>query len=333
MHKDMEALASDIVNGNRRALSRAITLVESTRPDHRQQADQLLELLLPRTGNSLRIGITGVPGVGKSTFIEAIGEEIIEKDHKLAVLAIDPSSALTGGSILGDKTRMENLAQRSEAFIRPSPSGNTPGGVARRSFETLLLCEAAGYDIIIVETVGVGQAETRVSQMTDLFLLLLLPGGGDELQGIKRGIMELADIIVVNKADGAQVELAEETARDYRNALKLLRPNYNNWSVPINTCSALEKRGVADIWEVISAFREQMSASDQIEQKRREQGLEWMWAEIADSLIVTLRGDERMKDLIEDTEKRVRNGHLPAPTAANRLVQAFLNGANKEQDK
>jgi LAO/AO transport system kinase len=227
---------------------------------------------------------------------------------------------------------MESLAQRPEAFIRPSPSGNTPGGVARRSFETLLLCEAAGYDVIIVETVGVGQAETRVSQMTDLFLLLLLPGGGDELQGIKRGIMELADIIVVNKADGPQAELAEETARDYRNALKLLHPNYNNWSVPIQTCSALEKRGVKEIWSTIDAFLKQMSASGQIDHNRREQGLEWMWSEIADTLIVRLHDSKHMKDTIVDMENRVRNGRLPAPTAANKLVQTFLNFANEEPE-
>lgn len=331
MDQDTGILAKQILSGNRRALSRAITLVESTRNDHRQQAEQLISFLMPHTGNSIRIGITGSPGVGKSSFIEAIGETILQHGHKLAVLAVDPSSALSGGSILGDKTRMETLTQAEHAFIRPSPSGNTLGGVARRSFETMLLCEAAGFDVILVETVGVGQSETRVADMTDLFLLLLLPGGGDELQGIKRGIMELADLIVVNKADGNQETLAKRTASDYRNALKLIRPRRENWDVPVKTCSALKQKGIPELWTIISSYKEAQSQNGQLEIQRREQAGAWMWAQIGDGLIEALLIDDTMTDEIKKCESDVKEGRLPAPTAASRLVYTFLNRVNRKQ--
>ncbi len=323
----METLAEQITSGNRRALSKAITLVESTRPDHRQQADKLLPLLMPHTGNSLRIGITGSPGVGKSTFIEAIGETIISRGHKLAVLAIDPSSARSKGSILGDKTRMETLTRCQDAFIRPSPSGNTLGGVARRSFETMLLCEAAGFDVVLVETVGVGQSETRVADMTDLFLLLLSPGGGDELQGIKRGIMELADLIIVNKADGAQAPLARQTALDYRNALKLIRPHRENWSVQVETCSALEGKGIAKMWKVISEYKCILDKDDQLQKQRRNQSLAWMWSQISEGLVHALHENTALEDEIKRIEKEVTAGHLPASTAANKIVRAFVHSS------
>ncbi|MCP4934535.1 MAG: methylmalonyl Co-A mutase-associated GTPase MeaB [bacterium] len=320
----MEPLANGILSGNRRALSKAITLVESTRSDHRQQADDLLARLMPHTGNSFRIGITGSPGVGKSTFIEAIGETIIARGQKLAVLAIDPSSARSGGSILGDKTRMESLTQNERAYIRPTPAGKTLGGVARRSFETMLLCEATGFDVVMVETVGVGQSETRVADMTDMFLLLLSPGGGDELQGIKRGIIELADLLIVNKADGTQEALAKKTASDYRNALKLLRPRHATWSPPVATCSALEGTGIADLWNSISKYRQFVENNDVHDPQRRKQMRTWMWSQISEGLIEALYKEKTMADLISKTEENVYEGRLPASTAANRLLQTFL---------
>ena len=320
----MKTLAKNIMNGERRALSKAITLIESTRNDHRRQGDELLSILMPETGRSLRIGVTGAPGVGKSSFIEAMGQTIIEHGHRLAILAIDPSSARSGGSILGDKTRMEVLAQNDKVFIRPSPSGNTLGGVARRSFETMLLCEAAGFDVVLVETVGVGQSETRVSQMTDLFALLLSPGGGDELQGIKRGIMELADLIIVNKADGAQETLAKQTASDYANALKLLRPRHKNWTVPVKTCSALEGKNIEGLWDIIGTYKQTLEQDDTFSHQRRTQASAWMWSQISDGLIEALHSDKKMAETISKYETDVSKGRLPASTAANRLVLAFL---------
>ncbi|MCP4041106.1 MAG: methylmalonyl Co-A mutase-associated GTPase MeaB, partial [Gammaproteobacteria bacterium] len=239
MGMDVEVLAEDVRAGKRRALARAITLTESTRSDHRAASAKLLEILTPHTGDSVRIGISGVPGAGKSTFIESLGNLIIDAGHRVAVLTVDPSSVLSGGSILGDKTRMELLSRREEAYIRPSPAGRTLGGVTRNTREALLLCEAAGFDVILVETVGVGQSETAVAEMTDMFLLLLLPGGGDELQGIKRGIVELADLVLINKADGELAVAAERSALEYRSALRLLHPHSKNWNGRVETCSAL----------------------------------------------------------------------------------------------
>ena len=278
-----------ILDGDRRALSRAITLIESTRRDHRAEASALLEALMPHTGGAIRVGISGAPGVGKSTFIEALGNHVIDQGHKVAVLTVDPSSAISGGSILGDKTRMETLARRPEAYIRPSPSGNTLGGVTRRSRETLLLCEAAGFDVIIVETVGVGQSETKVADMTDMFVLLLQPGAGDQLQGIKRGIMELADLILINQADDGREELAQRSARDYMHALHLLRPRSPNWTVEVATCSARDRQGIDTAWDAVTRHQEALTGSGELVELRSDQARTWLWSEVQDSLIADLR--------------------------------------------
>jgi len=318
-----EVLAEKIRQGDRRALAKGITLVESTRADHREQAASLLELLMPYTGNSIRLGITGVPGVGKSTFIESFGNHVIEKGHRVAVLAVDPTSALSGGSILGDKTRMETLSRNASAFIRPSPAGETLGGVTRRTRETLLLCEAAGFDVIIVETVGVGQSETAVAQMTDMFLLLLLPGGGDELQGIKRGIMELADLILVNKADGDQQAAANRTVADYRMAVHFLHPRSRHWQVQVQPLSALKGQGVNEVWETVESYRKALGEAGEINARRAAQARAWMWSETADSLLTELKESNSVKELVHALEQDVIEGKLPATVAAKKLIDAF----------
>jgi LAO/AO transport system kinase len=318
-----EQLAGELRAGDRRALGRAITLVESSHPDDRAPANRLLDLLTPHSGRSIRVGISGVPGVGKSTFIESLGNLVIDKGHKVAVLAVDPSSALSGGSILGDKTRMETLSRRLEAFIRPSPAGGTLGGVTRHTRETLLLTEAAGFDVVIVETVGVGQSETAVADMTDLFLLLLLPGGGDELQGIKRGIVELADLIVVNKADGEMAAAADRAAADYRSALRFLRPRSARWEVPVATCSALEGRGIDRVWSLIGDFRAAMTASGDLKANRAAQARRWLWSETAEHLMARLRADPAVRRHIQSLEDAVSSGHLSPRVAADQLVNQF----------
>ena len=267
----MPAEAQAILDGDRRALARAITLIESTRRDHRAEASALLEELMPHTGGATRVGISGAPGVGKSTFIEALGNHVIDQGLKVAVLTVDPSSAISGGSILGDKTRMETLARRPEAFIRPSPSGKTLGGVTSRSRETLLLCEAAGFDVILVETVGVGQSETEVARMTDTFVLLVQPGAGDNLQGIKRGIMELADLVLVNQADDGREALAQQSAGEYSHALQLLRSRASGWKVEVATCSARDNVGIDDAWEAITRHRAALEASGELAALRAQQ--------------------------------------------------------------
>ena len=319
----MQELASRIRSGDRRALAKGITLVESTRADHRQQAIELLEVLTPEAGNSIRLGISGVPGVGKSTFIETFGNHVIEQGHQVAVLAVDPTSALSGGSILGDKTRMERLSRNPEAFIRPSPAGKTLGGVARRTRETMLLCEAAGFDVVIVETVGVGQSETAVAEMTDMFLLLLLPGGGDELQGIKRGIMELADLILVNKADGDQQAAANRTASDYSMALHFLHARSQNWQAKVQACSALGDEGIAEAWETVQEYRKALGEAGEIEARRAAQSRAWMWSETADALLADLKSDASVKALVSQLEADVTSGNLPATVAAQKLIEAF----------
>ena len=318
-----ETLAAELRAGDRRALGRAITLVESNHPGDRAPANRLLELLTPFSGRSIRVGISGVPGVGKSTFIESLGNLLIDQGHKVAVLAVDPSSALSGGSILGDKTRMETLSRRLEAFIRPSPAGGTLGGVTRHTRETVLLVEAAGFDIVIVETVGVGQSETAVADMTDLFLLLLLPGGGDELQGIKRGIVELADMIVVNKADGVLTAAAERSAADYRSALHFLRPRSARWEVPVATCSALEGRGIDHIWALISEFRSTMTSSGDLQVSRAAQARRWLWSETAEQLLARLREDPAVRQRIAQLEQDVSAGQVSPRVAARALVTQF----------
>lgn len=316
-------LAQGVLAGNRRALARAITLIESTRTDHREAAEALLHQLLPHAGRSVRIGITGVPGAGKSTFIEAFGLHVVDKGHRLAVLAVDPSSPRTGGSILGDKTRMEELSRDERAFIRPSPSGCTLGGVARRTREAMLVCEAAGYDVIVVETVGVGQSETAVADMVDMFLLLLVPGGGDELQGIKKGIVELADAVIVNKADGDLAQAANRAARDYKNALHLLAPTNAAWTVPVLTCSALEQAGIDTVWDSVGTYRQAMEGCGAFAGRRSAQARAWMWNEVAETLMQALKDDPRVAELLPAMERDVAGGAVAPGRAARQLVATF----------
>jgi LAO/AO transport system kinase len=318
------ALAGEVTTGDRAALARAITLVESTRADHRRQADDLLERLLPLTGRSIRLGISGAPGVGKSTFIESFGLHVLAQGHHLAVLAVDPSSKRGGGSILGDKTRMAELARDERAFIRPSPAGETLGGVARRSREALLLCEAAGYDTILVETVGVGQAETAVADMTDMFLLLLQPGSGDELQGIKRGIVELADLILINKADGELAAAAGRTAAEYQHALRLLRPATPAWQAEVRSCSALEGIGIAEAWEAVGRFRAALGNAG-LAARRSNQAKAWLKAELADSLLATLARHPAVKGRLTELEAKVAAGKATPGAAARELLAGFLS--------
>lgn len=322
-------LANGVLNGDRRALAQAITLTESTRQDHRQAAGELLQKVLPHAGHAIRLGISGVPGVGKSTFIEALGNHVIDEGHRVAVLTVDPSSAISGGSILGDKTRMETLSRRPEAYIRPSPAGNTLGGVARRSREALILCEAAGFDVVFVETVGVGQSETRVADMTDMFLLLQLPGGGDELQGIKRGIMELADLILINKADDNLLQLARRSAADYRSALRLLHPRTEDWKVQVQTCSARDGAGVSDAWDVVLKHRKVIEASGQLNQVRAEQARGWMWSEVSESLIAALKNDAVVREHVAALEDATGDGRIPPSVAAGQLLDIFLGKHKK----
>lgn len=321
-----EDLAAALRSGNRQALARAITLIESTKADHRADAAGLLERLAPFTGGAMRIGISGAPGVGKSTLIEALGNNLIDAGRTIAVLSIDPSSALSGGSILGDKTRMEVLSRRTEAFIRPTPAGTTLGGVARRTRETLLACEAAGYDVVIVETVGVGQSETAVAGMTDVFVLLLQPGGGDELQGIKRGIVEMADIVVVNKADGDLEEAAAEAVSAARSALSLVRPRSKGWTVEVLPCSARTGRGIDTLWETILRFREILTGTGDFTARRADQARAWMWAETAESLLSALRGHPGVRASLSELESVVTAGELAPPAAARQLLDIFLAG-------
>ena len=305
---------------NRAQLARIITLIESTREDHQIEAQRLITEILPQTGKSLRLGVTGVPGVGKSTFIEALGLHIIEQGHKVAVLAIDPSSTITGGSILGDKTRMSLLSQNKNAFIRPSPTSGSLGGVARRTREAMLLCEAAGYDVIIVETVGVGQSETEVADMVDMFMLLLLPASGDELQGIKKGIVELADLLVVNKADGDLIPQAKRVQGDYSGALRMLHASSANWQPVVKTCSALNNLGIAEIWQAAQEFEKIMLNSGELQKKRAHQAVAWMWKEIKETLISRFMNNPSIAAKIRDAEIAVELGKKSPTQAAMELI-------------
>jgi GTPase len=317
-----DALLKPLLAGDRRALARAITLIESTRGDHRERADELLAAVLPRTGKSVRLGITGVPGVGKSTLIERFGLSLIAKGRSLAVLAIDPSSKRGGGSILGDKTRMEELSRRTAAFIRPSPAGATLGGVARRTRETMLLVEAAGFDTVIVETVGVGQSETAVSDMVDMFIVLLLPAGGDDLQGIKRGVIELADLIVVNKADGDLLATARRSASDYQHALRMLRSPTAGWTPEVATASALTGDGVAEVWQTVERFMKAVGEKG-IVRRRADQARAWMWNEVGETLLAELRKHPGVKKLVAGLEREVEAGRATPAAAARRMLEAF----------
>ena len=317
---------ADILQGNRRAIAKAITLLESTRPESFEQGQELLESLLPHAGQALRIGITGVPGVGKSTFIEAIGLFLIEQGHRVAVLAVDPSSQLTGGSIMGDKTRMNELAQHPHAFIRPSPSSGILGGVARKTRETMLICEAAGYDVVIVETVGVGQSETIVASMVDLFLLLMLPNAGDELQGIKKGVLELADLVVINKSDGKQETLAKTAQSEYRKALHILPSSKNSWTPQILRCSALEKRGMDKIWDSVKSFSKALQNSGEWEIQRQKQTGKWMWSLVEEGLLTNFRNHPDLQKQIPELEKEVESGKMLPTTAARKLLDSWYVG-------
>jgi LAO/AO transport system kinase len=320
--KSADPLLAPLLAGDRRALAQAITLIESTRADHRERADALLAAVLPRTGKSVRLGITGVPGVGKSTFIERFGLALLERGRSLAVLAIDPSSKRGGGSILGDKTRMEELSRQSAAFIRPSPAGGTLGGVARRTREAMLLVEAAGFDTVIVETVGVGQSETAVSDMVDMFIVLLLPAGGDDLQGIKRGVIELADLIVVNKADGDLLPTARRAASDYQHALRMLRSPTVGWTPEVATCSALTGEGVVEVWQTIERFRQAVGEKG-IVQRRAEQARAWMWSEVGETLLAELRKHPEVRKLVPGLEREVEAGRTTPAAAARNMLKAF----------
>jgi GTPase len=328
---DPVTLAAAVRAGDRRALARAITLIESSRDDHRRIAEAVLEATLlgpapPHGGTSIRLGISGVPGVGKSTFIEALGGRIIAAGHRLAVLAIDPSSRRSGGSILGDKTRMETLARSPAAFIRPSPTGGTLGGVARRTRETMLLCEAAGFDVVIVETVGIGQSEAAVADMVDMFVLLILPGGGDELQGIKKGVVELADLILVNKADGELADAARRAVADYRSALRMLRPTLANWRPEVLAVSAHAGANIDETWRIIGKFHRMALAGGVLAERRAEQARTALWAEISAGLLEQLRVSPVLRERLPEIEGEVMAGRAAPAVAARRLLEAFLDG-------
>jgi LAO/AO transport system kinase len=316
-------LAAGIRAGDRATLARAITLVESKRADHRKQAHHLVQELLPLSGRAVRLGITGAPGVGKSTTIDALGGALTAQGHKVAVLAVDPSSTRTGGSILGDKTRMARLANDPCAFIRPSPSSGTLGGVAAKTRETMLLCEAAGYDVVMVETVGIGQSETAVADMTDFFLVLMLPGAGDELQGLKKGIVELADMIAVNKADGDNIDRAKVAAAEYRAALNILSPRSATWSPPVVTYSAQTGDGIAELWSRVLEHKTLMSASGELAARRREQQVKWMWSMLEERLTARLRSDPAVRAKLKSAEAAVAAGKL-APTLAVEEIAEML---------
>lgn len=314
-----EITSEALLKGNRRALAKAITLVESKLDSHRDRAQQLLEGLLPHTGNSIRIGITGIPGVGKSTFIETFGLYLINQGKKVAVLAVDPSSPLAGGSILGDKTRMEELSRNEHAFIRPSPSEGALGGVAQKTRETMLLCEAAGYDVILVETVGVGQSEYEVAGMVDFFMVLMLPNAGDELQGIKRGIMELADALIINKADGESINLAQQTRRHYENAMHLLR-HTSFWTPQVMTCSAVEKQNIDAVWGMISNFHVDALKHNAFYEKRARQNREWMDKLLFEMLQLKLKQNPEVQKQLPELHKKVVRGETTPYSAARTII-------------
>jgi LAO/AO transport system kinase len=321
--KTAEDFIDGVLSGDLALLARAITLVESRHPRHREMADAVLNALLPHSGKAIRVGITGVPGVGKSSFIEAFGRRLTASGHRIAVLAVDPTSSRTGGSILGDKTRMQELGRDPGAFIRPSPTSGTLGGVARATRESMIICEAAGFDVVLVETVGVGQSETTVADMVDFFLALMLPGAGDELQGIKKGILEIADMIAVNKADGDRAVPARRAAADYRRALEIITPASPNWRPPVMTCSALTCDGLGEIWDQIREHRTALTASGEFDAKRREQRVRWMWSTIRDRLMLSLERDPAIAKIVTELESAVAGDKMTPGLAADRVLEAF----------
>jgi LAO/AO transport system kinase len=321
---NVEEHVEGIRNGDRVVLGKTITLIESRKPEHNRKALEVMRRLAPFTGKAIRVGITGVPGVGKSTFVEALGTWLCEQGHKVAVLAIDPSSSISSGSIMGDKTRMERLSVMPNAFIRPSPSAGSLGGVARKTREAMLVCEAAGFDVVLIETVGVGQSETMVHSMVDCFLLLMLAGAGDQLQGIKRGIMELADVVAINKADGENTQAAQVARAEYEMALHLMKYPAPGWHPPVLTCSALTGSGIGEVWNSIDTFRVVMNASGWLERKRREQALAWMHDAIRDSLQDHFFSHAHVAALRHELEREVAEGSTPPLLAAQRLLEAFF---------
>jgi LAO/AO transport system kinase len=320
---DVAKLAAGIRAGERAVLARAITLIESKRADHQRSARRLVQELLPHTGHAIRVGITGMPGVGKSTTIDALGVLLTNQGHRVAVLTVDPSSSRSGGSILGDKTRMARLANDPHAFIRPSPASGTLGGVAAKTRETMLLAEAAGFDVVLVETVGIGQSETAVADMTDFFLLLMLAGAGDELQGLKKGVIELADMIAVNKADGDNVKRATAAAAEYSAALHILTPRSPNWAPPVVTYSALTGTGVAELWTQVLAHRERLSAAGELAARRKDQQVKWLWAMLDERLIARLKSDPALKSRLPALEKAVAEGRLSPALAVEEIAGAM----------
>lgn len=318
----VQELAEAIRGGDRAALARAITMVESTRADHRDRAQQLLLELMPDAGKAQHVGITGVPGVGKSTTIEALGMYLIEAGHRVAVLAVDPSSTRTGGSILGDKTRMARLAVHPDAYIRPSPTSGTLGGVAKATRETIVLLEAAGYDVILVETVGVGQSEVTVSNMVDTFVFLTLARTGDQLQGIKKGVLELADVIVVNKADGEHAIEAKAAARELTGAIRLIYPRETLWRPPVLTMSAIEGHGLAELWETVLKHREVLTEAGEFEARRRAQQVDWTWSMVRDTVLDRVMSHPGVREIRDEVERRVREGELTPALAAQEILDA-----------
>lgn len=320
---DVDALFEGVRSHNRTVMSKAITLLESTAPAHRVLAQELLVKLLPFSGKALRVGITGVPGVGKSTFIEAVGMKLINEGHKVAVLAIDPSSSRTRGSILGDKTRMAKLSREANAFIRPSPSAGTLGGVAKATRESMVVFEAAGYDVILVETVGVGQNEVAVSQMVDTFTFLALAGAGDQLQGIKKGVLEMADLVAINKADGPNEKPAKRAARELAAAMRMVRPETADWHPPTITMSAVEGHGVDEFWDIVQKHHEAMVESGSFEHTRREQQVQWMWSMVHETLLQRLNGDPDVVATRKLVESQLRDAQITPTLAAQRILNAF----------
>jgi len=320
---DLDALCRGIRAGERAVMARAITLIESKRPDHQKAARALVQHLLPETGSAVRVGITGMPGVGKSTTIDALGTHLTQQGHRVAVLAVDPSSNRTGGSILADKTRMPRLAVDPAAFIRPSPTSGSLGGVAAKTREAMLICEAAGFDAVLVETVGVGQSETAVADLTDFFLLLTIAGAGDELQGLKKGVVELADMIAVNKADGDNRQRAMAAAAEYRAALHILTPRSPDWAPPVVTYSALTGQGIAELWNRILEHREKLTASGEFARRRREQQVKWMWTMLDDRLFMRLKTDPAVRARLPALEAAVAEGRLSPALAVDEIAQAM----------
>ena len=326
----MSNLAEDVLAGRRAAISRAITLVESSRRDHRAAARELLEVLNPQSGGAVRVGISGVPGVGKSTFIETLGSWLVSEGHKVGVLAVDPSSIRTGGSVLGDKTRMATLATNPDAYIRPSPTAGTLGGVARATMQAMTVLEASGFDVVLVETVGVGQSEITVAGMVDTFLFLTLSRTGDQLQGIKKGILEIADVIAVNKADGDREREAETSAKDLAGALRLVYAGTQDWVPPVLTCSALEGRGIDTVWQQVIRHRESLGKNG-LHDKRAQQQLDFTWALVRDELDQRLRTDENVAAVRAEVREAVLAGEMPAATAADKILEAYDSSAVREE--